>query len=78
MYDSSPDGVLPTPSLILDDNSFLGNVNLNSSERFAILHDEVVPGNTFGYMPSLALLEVVGLQENSTGVFREALKCTLV
>ena len=51
VYDSSPDGVLPTPGLILDDNSFLGNVNLNNSQRFAILHDEVVPGNTFGYMP---------------------------
>ena len=51
VYDSSPDGVLPTPGLILDDNSFLGNINLNNSERFAILHDEVVPGNTFGYMP---------------------------
>ena len=51
VYDSSPDGVLPTPALILDDNSFLGNVNLNNSQRFAILHDEVVPGNSFGYMP---------------------------
>lgn len=51
VYDSSPDGVLPTPSLILDDNSFLGNINLNNSERFAILHDEVVPGTTAGYMP---------------------------
>lgn len=42
VYDSSPDGVLPSPALIFDDNSFLGNVNLNSSERFLILHDEII------------------------------------
>lgn len=51
VYDSSPDGVLPSPGLILDDNSFLGNINLNSSERFCILHDEIVPSKDYGYLP---------------------------
>lgn len=44
IYDSAPEGVLPSPSLIFDDNSALGNMNLNSSERFIVLHDEYVGG----------------------------------
>ena len=56
----------------------MGNINLNNSERFAILHDEVVPGTTAGYMPLSGTLEAQALQESSLGSFREALKCTLV
>ena len=74
VYDSSPDGVLPTPALIFDDNSFLGNVNLNSSERFAVLHDEVIPGNSFGYMPLSGTLGSSGFAGKFYREFRKGLE----